>query len=326
MILAIYSKSRFDAEARGLGEGDVFAIDRYTSRNKALTKLSQGGTLFVVTVRPGDVLWLVAVLEDPRDDGTAWVAEKNQVPICDITELIGQLELAGGKGIHAAPGKLGMSLQTPRQLSDRDVELLRAIAAAAQGSPEATERASEPTRASKKSRSKRAGKAETDAGDPAKSERLDSGVRLETIVEHLGSGWRVEGEQLVHAASGVAFAFIPGGWLRMGFSADDLFYACLGRKRPPYGPNSDWPGQVVGSRPAHIVAVAPFLIAIARHPMGTPALAEGFRHPSEAELEWVFRRGMQDRWVCVPADEPFLPKTRDHLVANPRPPFGLSLG
>ena len=35
MIIALYSKGRFEKDARSLGEGDVFAIDRYTSKHKA---------------------------------------------------------------------------------------------------------------------------------------------------------------------------------------------------------------------------------------------------------------------------------------------------
>jgi uncharacterized protein (TIGR02996 family) len=82
------------------------------------------GTLFVATVKPGDVLWLVAVLEKPRADDSGWAAAINTRPIADISHVIKRLRFENGKGITAKPGALGMSLQTPRVLAAADVALL----------------------------------------------------------------------------------------------------------------------------------------------------------------------------------------------------------
>ncbi|MCA9586218.1 MAG: hypothetical protein KC657_12755 [Myxococcales bacterium] len=135
--LAIISKAQFDGAHRGAAPGSVLAIDRYISRVPALRSLEQGGALFLVTVRPGDVLWLVGVLETPAFDGDMWAGPPNTTPVADITHLRGELRFDSGKGLVAAPGKLGMSLQTPRVLAESDVTLLRAaIGATPPAAPE----------------------------------------------------------------------------------------------------------------------------------------------------------------------------------------------
>jgi len=89
-----------------------------------------------VTVRPPDErLWLVAILESPTFDGEQWVAAGNVVPMTDVTSLVPRLELATGQGIHPEPGKLGMSLQTPRKLTAADAALLRGAVGATPAKP-----------------------------------------------------------------------------------------------------------------------------------------------------------------------------------------------
>lgn len=127
-VLAIVSKAVFEKErapgGRPLGEGDVWATDAYVSGNKGLSPLAGGGTLYLVTVRPGDVLWLVGRLRNPTFDGARWVAAPNTDAIVDIGAAIPKLVFANGKGLTAKPGALGMSLQTPRLLADEDETLL----------------------------------------------------------------------------------------------------------------------------------------------------------------------------------------------------------
>ena len=124
-ILAIISKAVFEADSKGARPGDVLPLDRYTSTNKALEPLRAGGRLFLVTVRPPDErLWLVAVLEAPRFDGKAWIAPKNTHPITDLTAQRGKIRFTSNSGISLTKGALGMSLQTPRQLTAADVALL----------------------------------------------------------------------------------------------------------------------------------------------------------------------------------------------------------
>lgn len=134
-LLAIISKAIFEQQARSggklLGPGAVVPIDRYSSKNKALAALAQGGKLVLFTVRPpNERLWLVAILEDLTFNGTEWIARApNATPITDVTKLRKTLRTASGKGLSQAKGALGMSLQTPRGLTPEDMtDLLVAVA------------------------------------------------------------------------------------------------------------------------------------------------------------------------------------------------------
>jgi len=129
-ILAIVSKSVFESDAAGLAVGDVWGTRTYTSTNKALAPLAGGGALVLVTVRPNNTLWLVAVLERPKAAKGKWNAAANLVPITDITAAIPHITFANGKRL-AGGAKLAMSLQTPRALASGAVERLRGAKAAA---------------------------------------------------------------------------------------------------------------------------------------------------------------------------------------------------
>ncbi len=124
-MMAIVSKAVFDKEAPTAKLGAVLPMKFYRSASKHLERLESGGRLFLVTVRPpNEALWLVAVLEDLKFDGSKWQATRNRYPVTDVGALKGALKFESGKGITAAKGALGMSLQTPRVLSAADVELL----------------------------------------------------------------------------------------------------------------------------------------------------------------------------------------------------------
>jgi len=57
--------------------------------------------------------------------GEGWeAATPNQIPATDITALRGTLEFTSGKGISPKKGAMGMSLQTPRVLTDDDLAAL----------------------------------------------------------------------------------------------------------------------------------------------------------------------------------------------------------
>lgn len=134
-LMAIVSKAVFE---KGAGKqpalGARLAMDRYLSTNKNLDPLAQGGRLYLVTVRPpNEELWLVAILDQPKHDGQAWVATACDTPITDISSLRGQITFESGTGITSKPGALGMSLQTPRALTAADTALLDAAAGAAAG-------------------------------------------------------------------------------------------------------------------------------------------------------------------------------------------------
>jgi serine/threonine protein kinase len=131
-ILAIVSKAIFERDARALEVGDIWPVDRYTSTNKALQPLGDGGRIFLVTVRPpNEQLWLVGVLDGPRFDGSAWIAEANRVAVTNITALRKTIRFESGKGISQDKGTLGMSLQTPRVLAPADVEQILAATGSA---------------------------------------------------------------------------------------------------------------------------------------------------------------------------------------------------
>lgn len=128
-VLALVSKGEFERDHARARAGDVLPYALYASTNKALDSLADGGDLYLVTVRPGEVLWLVAVLRAPRTSKAGWVAPTNVTPVADASPLVPQLRFQSGKGVSTEPGKLAMSLQTPRTLTAGDVALLDALVA-----------------------------------------------------------------------------------------------------------------------------------------------------------------------------------------------------
>jgi uncharacterized protein (TIGR02996 family) len=125
-VMAIVSKALFEkAAGKAPKLGQQLAMDRYVSAHKAFETLSAGGKLYLVTVRPpNEALWLVAVLDSPKFDGKQWVAKPCATPLTDITSLRAKIKFESGKGITAAAGALGMSLQTPRSLTLDDAALI----------------------------------------------------------------------------------------------------------------------------------------------------------------------------------------------------------
>jgi HNH endonuclease len=108
--------------------GEVFRWGSYQSQNAHLAKLN-GGTLFLVAVRPGGVLWLVAIYEETEMTKRGIETdETNTTPIIDITHLTNQFEFESGNGLSAITGQ---ALQTPRVLTKNDEKLLRAAVLAA---------------------------------------------------------------------------------------------------------------------------------------------------------------------------------------------------
>ena len=124
-MMAIVSKAIFEKDAPKAKPGDVLPMKFYRSANKQLERLSEGGRLFLVTVRPpNEALWLVAVLESPEFDGDKWAAPPNRYPVTDLSASLDKLKFESGKGIAAKKGALGMSLQTPRVLIASDIAQL----------------------------------------------------------------------------------------------------------------------------------------------------------------------------------------------------------
>lgn len=130
-VFAVVSKKVFESDARiggkVVGLGAVWPTEKYASTHAALKPLKDGGHLFLVTVRPpNEALWLIAVLRDVTSVKDGWKSTPNTTPVTDITAFKSKIRFATGSGITAAKGKLGMSLQTPRALTDADVTLLLA--------------------------------------------------------------------------------------------------------------------------------------------------------------------------------------------------------
>jgi hypothetical protein len=123
-MVAIVSKAVYQRDMPEARVGGVVPLDCYLSTNAALRKLQAGGRLFLLTVRPGEALWLVAVLTNPRFEGTKWVADRNTAPVRDVSALRTVLRFENGKGLPSEAGKLGMSLQTPRVLTAEDAAAL----------------------------------------------------------------------------------------------------------------------------------------------------------------------------------------------------------
>lgn len=151
-VLAIVSKPQFEEHARRAGGarvGAVLGLSRYDSSHRALEPLADGGDLFLVTVRPDDVLWLVGVLIAPTRAADHWTAGASTLPVTDVTAFASRLRFANGKGLPGGAGKLAMSLQTPRTLTADDEALLRAaIGASAAVSPPSAPVAAPPAGAS----------------------------------------------------------------------------------------------------------------------------------------------------------------------------------
>jgi hypothetical protein len=137
-VFAVVSKKVFETQARSAGKvltlGGVWATSKYASTHAALKPLADGGHLFLVTVRPpNEALWLIAVLRDVKAAKGGWSATTNTTPITDVSPLKTKIRFASGAGITAPKGKLGMSLQMPRTLTDADVQLLLSVGTGAAG-------------------------------------------------------------------------------------------------------------------------------------------------------------------------------------------------
>jgi len=186
-VLAIVSKAVFEKEARGLGAGDVWPTALYASQNKGLASLGGDGDLYLVTVRPPATLCLVAVLERPKLGKDGWRAKPNTVAIREIDALLGQFQFAGGAPLPRDTSKLGMSLQTPRVLTDADVALLRTGKSSAKSAPAKSQPAkSAPPKTAIAAPSKSfAGK-----GDLASAQRALAEGDLETGLAGLLAVWR----------------------------------------------------------------------------------------------------------------------------------------
>ncbi len=129
-VLAVVKRTVFDYHDRhrgplGPGSGPLEWTD-YESKHWLLDEyLDNGDRIFLVTARPGGLLWLIAVYEDVERRKGGWCARRdNRTAIIDISDLRGKLKFHTGKGITTDDSKLGNSLQTPRRLTRADIQLI----------------------------------------------------------------------------------------------------------------------------------------------------------------------------------------------------------
>lgn len=176
--------------------GDLLETDRYNSTYATLDTLEDGGAIFLVTVRPPDEkLWLVGIIEDPTRDDEAWVGAANAQPIVDVTAAIKKLQFESRTGLKAKKGALGMSLQTPRALTEDDVALLRGFTGG---------KAKKPAKAAKPAKAPKIGKLRLDGyrkplqmiGDlrPSEKTQLEKLIKEQGLGKTLAAAAKSEGE------------------------------------------------------------------------------------------------------------------------------------
>lgn len=136
-VMVVVDRKNWRYEQREAGRdfrvGDVLDWRSYVSGNGFIARyLEHGDRLFLVKAT-GERLWLVAVYDGVRlsrrnDNGDyVWKAKNaNNTPIIDITKLRNKLRFHTGNGITSKPGVLGSALQTPRMLTDYDIDLINA--------------------------------------------------------------------------------------------------------------------------------------------------------------------------------------------------------
>jgi formylglycine-generating enzyme required for sulfatase activity len=303
-VFAIISKAQFEEMPGGktLQPGQVFAVDRYTSTNRALAPLEQGGSLFLVTVRPPDEkLWMVGVLDRPSFNGKAWVVSRgNTAPTVDLGPVMGKLKFQSGSGIKAKKGTLGMALQTPRGLTDEDEQLLRSLiggkagasagasVGAANGVSAPTPKHKEPVPAELKA------KLQIDAWSKLKSEQKDALLtELRPYLRgfqklHLAKFDDLEIGQFFHTPTAMVFHLVPGGRFRMGLLDEDL------KAIKSAGEIEEEATEVLESGrslPVHEVTVPPFLLSAS--PIGgehLKALEAGVAPPGAKERQRDFQK------------------------------------
>lgn len=146
---------------------------------------------------------------------------------------------------------------------------------------------------------------------------------LKNILTYLGAEWEVDKESFIHKPTNKRFAFIPGGWMRMGMSPTDLFHAASTRQNQDYT-EWYWNESVAQMRPSVPVYVFPFLMTVHNIENDEPEKNTPFDILSEAEFEWVVSSGKQTDWIALDPKETVSPKNKWKLVADKTiEPFGI---
>lgn len=209
-VIAVVSKAVFEPEMKSarLAPGVVWQTKAYVSQNKGLAPLAEGGRLFLVTVRPPDEqLWLVAVLESPKSNGTQWSAATNVVPVRDVSAIKKSLKFANGQGLPDKVGVLGMSLQTPRVLAAGDIALL--LGKADPSPVPANEPAPAPEKPKKKPAKKAKAASEPPPAEPKPPPPAAPAGPAPTSFDEVAAAWRRTRHARFRAVAGALSALEP---------------------------------------------------------------------------------------------------------------------
>ncbi len=142
---------------------------------------------------------------------------------------------------------------------------------------------------------------------------------LAALALALGAPWRVGRVRvgrhglgsLLHDGVGLELVIVPGGWLRMGFSADDLFVLASAREDRERMP---WGLEIERARPTRWVRIRPFLLATAGLPPeeGGAATGGGYRDAYRRIMEEM--KGVDPETGAGDDDDEPAPPMRDVKV------------
>lgn len=160
-----------------------------------------------------------------------------------------------------------------------------------------------------------------DASDWRQAPQEVRDAALHALAAELGAPWRWADGWMWHGDD--AFLVVPGGPTWCGWSVEDVVALCRAHKGAvPAG--HPWAQDVARGRPPTPVGLAPFLVARrAVRGMVEEDVADPFRLPTEAELEWVYRGCGRGGWLGVDPDVEVTPKNRARLLPAEDGPMGL---
>lgn len=136
-VLVLIRRDKFEANLAALKNearvGETVAFAQWNANSPELEVLKHGGSLWMITVRPGGRVWLVAHYPKPSlkiaTTGDRFLIRSkpapNELAMQDITDLVGDLRFTNRKPIAMEPTKVAHSAQTVGILEHESAQLLR---------------------------------------------------------------------------------------------------------------------------------------------------------------------------------------------------------